>query len=142
MNTTFTYFTEQKVKNNKNQIKALLGDNNFVFFFEKNKEIFGAPEESRLIFARMKNPESVDRTWVNDANFSGLNLNKALHGEKTENLFNISDLNKIKILNQEEAYDKLSKLTNDTSDIKTVLTTKKTDDVPPGMNVIKDKQNQ
>ena len=36
------------------KLNALL--DNFVLFFEKDKNIFGATEESRVIFARKKKP--------------------------------------------------------------------------------------
>ena len=142
---SFYIFVEEKTSSNKEKIKAMLGTNDFVFFFEKNGEIYGSPEESRLMFARMKNPDPEDNDWVKEANFSGLNLNKALKGEKTESLFYHTDLTKIKILDQEEAYDKLSKLATDTDKIKTVLSDE--DELPPedpaaipGMNSIKDKK--
>jgi len=145
MNTTFEHFVEEKTQNNKEQIKAMLGTNDFVFFFEKNKEIYGAPEESRLMFARMKNPDPEDNGWVKEANFSGLNLNKALKGEKTESLFSHTYLTKIKILDQDAAYDKLSKLATDTDKIKTVLSDDgnphpEAPDAAPGIQQLKDKK--
>ena len=39
------------------QAQALIETNNLVLFFKKDKEIYGAPESSRVIFARMKNPK-------------------------------------------------------------------------------------
>ena len=134
-----------KVLKNRDKLKALLGANDFVFFFEKDKEIFGAPEESRLMFARMKTPEPDDKNWIKEGNFSGLNLNKALQGEKSESLFSYTDLDKVKIIDQEIALTKLAKVAKDSDKIKTVLSGDdnphpEAPDAVPGMHPLKDKK--
>jgi hypothetical protein len=129
----------------RNKIKAMLGDNDFVFFFKKDKNYFGAPEEGRLVFARMKHPEPDDKGWVKDANFGALNLNKALEGEKTESLFGEKDLDKIEVMDQEKVYTQLAKMAKDADKIKTVLSN---DENPapeapenqPGQQQLKDKR--
>jgi hypothetical protein len=122
----------------------MLGANDFVLFFTKDKTIFGAPEESRLIFARMKKPDVDDKKWVKDANFSALNLNNALEGLKTEVLFSYSDLKKIEVIDQDKAYTKLAKIAKDTDKIKTVLSgdenpQPEAPDAEPGKQQLKDK---
>jgi hypothetical protein len=94
-----------------NRIKELIEGNNFVFFFKYNKEIFGAPEESRLTFAKMKNPDKDMPTgWAKEANFMALNFNKALQGDTVRAIFNIKDINSIEILSQEQAEKDLTKV--------------------------------
>ena len=134
-----------KVLKNRDKIKAMLGANDFVLFFKKDKLIFAAPEESRLVFARMKTPDADDKGWVKDASFSGLNLNKALEGEKSENLFSYDDLKKIEIIDQEEAYTQLAKVAKDTDKIKTILSGEEephpeAPENQPGQHQLKDKK--
>ena len=40
------------------KIKDII-DGNLVLFFSKDDEFFGCPEESRLVFAKIKNPEEM-----------------------------------------------------------------------------------
>ncbi len=90
------------------QISSLLNGQEFVMFFEKDKSIYGAGEDSRLTFAKMKHPdEDVTKDWVKEATFMAINLTKALTGDKVHSIFTQADLKKIKILDQEEAEKKL-----------------------------------
>jgi hypothetical protein len=91
------------------EIQMLVDGQNFVMFFKKGKDVYGAPEESRVTFANMKNPKEMGKEWAKDANFLGMNLNKALKGAKTHNLFSSNDLDKIKVINKEEAERILAK---------------------------------
>lgn len=86
--------------------KCLLEDNDLVFFFKKDKILYGASENSRLVFARMKNPESEDKKWSEDATFSAYNLEEE---KPNEVVFSAKDLNKIKVLDQEKAEKELDK---------------------------------
>lgn len=86
--------------------KCLLEDNDLVFFFKKDKILYGASENSRLVFARMKNPESEDKKWSEDATFSAYNLEEE---KPNEVVFGAKDLNKIKVLDQEKAEKELDK---------------------------------
>ena len=73
---------------NENEIETMLNSNHFVFFFKKGDKIFAGPEESRLTFANMKHPDDdTDEAWVKEASFSGIDLGKALEGERSESLF-------------------------------------------------------
>ena len=81
-----------------------------MLFFEKDKTIFGAPEESRLVFARMKNPEKGDDAWAKSANFIGLDLNKAVSGEKSQNVFSAADLKKIRVIDEREVISRLARI--------------------------------
>jgi hypothetical protein len=84
-----------------------MGNANISFFFKKGGEIFGAPEESRLAFARMKHPEPEEKVWAKDANFSAIDLQKAIGGETTQRLFSNKDLAEIKILEKDDAFKAL-----------------------------------
>lgn len=86
--------------------KCLLEDNDLVFFFKKDKILYGASENSRLVFARMKNPESEDKKWSEDATFSAYNLEEE---KPNEVVFGSKDLDKIKVLDQEKAEKELDK---------------------------------
>jgi hypothetical protein len=95
----------------RQQIQDMIDGNNFVFFFKKKNEIFGAPEESRLIFAKIKNPdEEASKEWVKEASFAAVNFNRALQGEKIKNIFGEKDINDIKIMEKEEAINSLTKI--------------------------------
>lgn len=86
--------------------KCLIEDNDLVFFFKKDKILYGASENSRLTFARMKNPEPEEKTWSKDATFSAYNL----EAEKpNEIVFGPKDLEKIKILDQKKVEKELNK---------------------------------
>lgn len=93
---------EVKDKFNK---KCLMEDNKITFFFKKDKTIYGGSEDSRIAFARMKNPEKEDADWAKDATFSAYNLEE----EKPNMvLFNKKDLD-IKVIDQEQAEKELNK---------------------------------
>lgn len=77
----------------------------FVFFFKKDKNYYGADESSRVIFARMKNPDKDSgASWRKNASFSAINLK-----DSKQYIFNYSDLKSIKIIDKEEA-EKQSKI--------------------------------
>lgn len=88
----FRNFVEQD-----NELENILNNANFVIYFLNNNDLYAAPEEGRIVFARMKDDES------SDGNFSGINLIKALNGEKHQNLFGNKELKKIKIIDQKKA---------------------------------------
>jgi len=102
---------EQLEKSERDKIRSMLEANGFVFFFKKANEFYAAGEDSRLTFARMKNPdEETDEDWGKDAAFKGVSLNAALNGEKKISMFYMKDLDSIKILDKEDAYKELTKL--------------------------------
>jgi hypothetical protein len=87
------------------KIKTMI-DGNLVLFFNKDNEYFGCPEESRLVFAKIKSPDEDDAaSWADEAGFLALNLSRALEGEDEEppkKLFYKKDLDDIKIMDKEE----------------------------------------
>jgi hypothetical protein len=100
-------------KNDKKQgkVKSIIDGKNLIMFFRKGDSIFGAPEDSRIVFARMKNPEADDmpEDWGNDASFNAFDLVKALGGDSVENLFSMKDLPEIDVITRDEAENALMK---------------------------------
>lgn len=83
--------------------EEILGDDSLCMYFTfGDSEVFGSPEESRLVFAKIKDPKDEDRDALKDAMFSGIDLMKIMSGERTERLFSTKDLPKIKIIDKEE----------------------------------------
>ena len=91
---------------NKLKIKVLLEDNGLVFFFKKDNTIYGATENNRLTFSRMKNPEKEDLNWSKEASFTAINLEDK---ELSKNIFNKKNLEEIEIIDQEKAEKELAK---------------------------------
>ena len=82
--------------------------NNAVMFFIKDDGVFACPEEERLVFAKIKEPDE-DVTDINDLKFMATNLLRLLNGEEIDNMFGVKDLPKIKIIDKETAKKKLKK---------------------------------
>lgn len=88
----------------KHKIRNLVDGHNFIMFFTKDNGVFGAPEESRLVFAKMKTPdEETPDGWADEASFAAFDMIKALAGDKVQNLFSKKDLKKIKIIDRNAA---------------------------------------
>lgn len=98
-------------ENAANKINTILDLNEFVLFFEKDGEVFAANEDSRVVFAKMKNPkdEGVSDGWLDEATFSAININKMAKGEPSQHIFKKDDLKKIKVIDKEEAVEKIKK---------------------------------
>jgi hypothetical protein len=126
-----------------NQIRGFLDGQGLVMFFKVDKKLYGAPEESRVVFAKMKSSDDeVSDDWKNDANFMGLNLEKALEGVKAHNLFSMKDLEKIRIIEKEKMekllLKKAEKVGNKTDTIPPEEEPEP--EKPPGMVVLKGKK--
>jgi hypothetical protein len=86
----------------KDQIKSILDGGDFVLFFKKGKELFAGPENSRVVFATMKNPDDeTPESWAKEANFSAIDLNKALEGMMVKRMFGYKDLKDIEVMDSE-----------------------------------------
>ena len=105
----FKIWLIENQQDKKSKIRNLIDGQGLIMFFKKDDKVFGAPEESRIIFARMKNPEEDDVGWEDEANFAGYDLMQALQGNSVENLFSAGDLPKIMIINRDQAEDSLMK---------------------------------
>jgi len=99
---------DEEVANDK--LTTLLDGLGLILFFEKDKEIFGAGEDSRVVFAKLKNPDDeLPSGWEDEANFSAYNLNKLLSGQNAHHVFDKEGVKNINVIDREEAYDKLRK---------------------------------
>jgi hypothetical protein len=90
------------------KLNGLLDRSDFSLFFQKGDSFFGAPEESRVIFARLKNPdEDTPEEWVNQASFMAINLDDMDDGRGIQSVFGGKDLPEIKIIDQGKVVDGL-----------------------------------
>lgn len=73
--------------------------------------IFSAPEESRLVFAKLKSHDDDDlpEKWKEEAKFIACNLLQSLLGNHTENLFGLNDLKDINLMDKDNVVDELMK---------------------------------
>ncbi len=93
----------------ENTIDNFIDKNGLLLFFTKGKNCFGAPEQSRLIFAKLKSDDEdcEEDGWRDEASFAALNLQDALNGEEKQHIFSNKDLNSIKIIDKRALYEKL-----------------------------------
>lgn len=93
------------------EIDNFIDENGLLLFFTKDKSCFGAPEQSRLIFAKLKSDDSgceeEEEGWRDEASFAALNLQDALNGDKKQHIFSNKDLDSIKIIDKSDLYEKL-----------------------------------
>ena len=93
----------------EDKINDLFGTNRLVVFFKKDDDFFGAPEESRIMFAKMKNNDD-DISHVRDElQFLAMNLARSLE-EPTRVIMNIEDIEDLKVVGRDEVIDALKKL--------------------------------
>jgi len=72
-----------------------------MLFFKKGDGVFAGPEESRVIFAKLKGEdEEITDDWKDEANFVALDLIKALAGENAPCLFSNKDMPEIEIMTE------------------------------------------
>lgn len=96
-------------------VNDVLDRHGLILFFKNGDDIFGAPEESRLIFAKLKSDDEDDPMnpgFRDEARFMAINLLKAIHGgseESTENVFSLKDLPKLKVCDREDVVDLILK---------------------------------
>jgi hypothetical protein len=103
-----TDILKEEKKNKKDDVKKLLDGKGYILFFKKDNDLFGAPEESRILFSKMKNPDDDDMDWgENEEQFSAMNLLKALQGEDQPDLFSQEDIPQIKVVDRDEAENHL-----------------------------------
>ena len=95
----------------RHRVESMIDNGDYVLLFKKDKDYFGGGEDSRVVFAKMKDPNDEDAPsgWDEEASFSADNLLKKLKGEPAQNIFDKKDLKKIKIVDREEIIDKLHK---------------------------------
>lgn len=90
------------------KINSMIDSNSLILFFKKGEDLFGADEDGRVVFAKMKNPdEDMPDGWEDEASFSAQNLHKVMRGEPAQHLFRHEDLKAIKIIDREKMVDLL-----------------------------------
>jgi hypothetical protein len=103
-----SWLSEEEAK--QQRVRNIIDGQNLILFFTKDNGVFGAPEESRLVFAKLKIPDDETPTgWEDDASFAAFDLLKALGGERVQNLFSKKDLGKIKVVDKDKAEEILMK---------------------------------
>lgn len=91
------------------RIGSVIDKENLIFFFDKDGEYYGCPEESRLIYAKLKTPdEDVSPAWNDEANFFAYNLSHASEENIPKRIFYKKDLKDIKIMGRDEVEKELS----------------------------------
>ena len=91
------YLIENEMDSRVNELLAP-----FVFFFKKGKEIYGAGEDGRVVFAKMKHPDDdLPPQWKTEASFSAHDLRKTIAGEPAQHVFTHKDLKQIKVVDKE-----------------------------------------
>ena len=94
----------------ENEVSDLLDQNRFILYFKKGDGIFGAPEESRVIFARLKHPdEDTTQQWKDEAKFVATNLLQSVLGNPVDTMFGCKDIDDIEIMDRDKATDFLIK---------------------------------
>lgn len=95
----------------KQQIGDVLDRQGCIMFFKRGDDLFGAPEESRLMFAKIKSPDDdVTDQWRQEARFLAINLMQSLmSGQPTQNLFSMADIPNLKLIDRDNAIEELWK---------------------------------
>lgn len=97
------------------EINDLLDKHELILFFKKGDEFFGAPEESRLIFAKLKTDTEDDPMmpgFRQEARFPAINLAKIMNNDpenSNETVFCAKDLPKIHVCSREDAIKNMMK---------------------------------
>lgn len=102
-------------ENKKKQLDELFDKHDLTLFFKKDKQIYGCPEEGRVIFAKLKAGDNLSAMMIGkkeDVKFLAYNLSKAMYGNEDEaiqTLLGKPDLKSIKVISREKAIEKLAK---------------------------------
>jgi len=104
-----------KIKENIDSINNIFDKHELILFFKKGDDYFGAPEDSRVIFAKLKTDTEDDPMmpgFRQEARFPAINLAKIINDDpenSTESVFSIRDLPKINVCSREDAIDSIIK---------------------------------
>lgn len=97
--------------NKQDKIDNILNAHELSLFFRKGNDYFGAPENSRIIFAKLKNNDDDEPMILgmkDQMKFLALNLLKSmLNDESSETMFGINDLPQINVCDREEVINKM-----------------------------------
>lgn len=100
----------------EDRLNDIIDKHEIILFFNKDKDLFGAPEDSRVIFAKLKTDDDDEPMMPNfrqEAQFPAINLLKCMSGENDDNsvqsVFSLKDLPKIKVCDRESAIEQMMK---------------------------------
>lgn len=93
---------------NDRELEEVIDAENLTMFFKFKDSIYGLPEMSRVVFAKLKDPNDEDnnKVWRKEANFSAINLQKE---QDNQTILNADDVKDIKIISKEEALKAMKK---------------------------------
>ena len=92
----------------EDKIQKFIDENQLIFFFEKDGEIYGSSEDGRMAFATM-NDKDESKTIKKEIRVLAINLLKSLKDEKSESMFGYKQMKNIKILDRDEVEKTLHK---------------------------------
>lgn len=100
------------VQEQKEKINDLFNNHELSLFFKKGENYFGAPENSRIIFAKLKNDdedEPMMPDFKNQAKFIALDILKAMSSDEdpSETMFGFGDIPSINVCDRDEVIEKI-----------------------------------
>lgn len=96
------------------KIRHFLDTQGLILFFKKDKDYFGADEDGRVVFARLKDPDDETPSgWADEATFSAANLSKMVQGQPSTHIFSKNDIKKIKVVDRDKVIDSLKDTESD-----------------------------
>lgn len=134
-----TIIENKKKAEKQSKVKSIIDGKNLIMFFKKGDSLFGAPEESRIVYAQMRNPDD-DWSMGDDANFNAFDLIQALNGNSAENVFSMNDLPQIDVITRDEVEDSLMKCPCQQAAQPAALEPTPTDKFGIGMIKLKDRE--
>jgi hypothetical protein len=110
-NMRFSFFLEEQDRVSK--VSNYLDEKKYTFFFEYEKDLYAAEEDSRLVFAKMKHEdEDLPADWRTELKFSATKVIPELIGEEPARYFGFKNLKNIKNIDREEVINKIIKSKN------------------------------
>ena len=94
----------------KEKVESMIDEGEYILFFKKDGDIFAASEDSRVAFAKMKNPdEEMPVNWEEEASFTADNMDKMIKGEPGQHVFSKKDMNEMKVMDRDKVIEELGK---------------------------------
>ena len=102
-----TLHEDKKKDAKQGKVKDIIDGKNLIMFFRKSNSLFGAPEDSRIVFARIMNPDTDDGPLPPDAKFNAFDLIQALNGNAVQNVFSAADMPNMNVITRDDAENQL-----------------------------------
>jgi hypothetical protein len=96
----------------RDRVHALVTAPQWVLFFRKGEAVYAAPEESRVVFAKLKSRGDEDGSaWKKEADFMAVNLTSYMaDGRLSQSVLGQKDLKRIRVIDPEDAERELLKV--------------------------------